>query len=247
MYYYRLGNIPPKRHTQFRQPDGSLYKEELVSSEGFSGIYSNLYHINPPTRIKMVKESVPFGPKRVEKYDLRQTHLNTSKVGTTGDDFLSARKVLLTNSDCSISICSPTKRKMDYFYKNAEGDEVLYIHDGQGSLISQFGKLDIRKGDYVVIPRTVIYKLEFEEGPLRLLIIEAASPVETVKRYRSQLGQLLEHSPYCERDIRPPHELITQKEKGEFLMKIKKQGFLHQYVYDYSPLDLVGWDGFLWP
>jgi homogentisate 1,2-dioxygenase len=247
MYYYRLGNIPPKRHTQFRQPDGSLYKEELVSSEGFSGIYSNLYHINPPTRIKMVKDAVPFGPKRIEKYDLRQTHLNTSKVENTGDDFLSARKVLLTNSDCSISICSPTKRKMDYFYKNAEGDEVLFIHDGQGSLISQFGKLDIRKGDYVVIPRTVIYKLEFEEGPLRLLIIEAASPVETVKRYRSQLGQLLEHSPYCERDIRPPHELITQKEKGEFLMKIKKQGFLHQYVYDYSPLDLVGWDGFLWP
>jgi homogentisate 1,2-dioxygenase len=247
MYYYRLGNIPPKRHTQFRQPDGSLYKEELVSSEGFSGIYSNLYHINPPTRIKTVKDAVPFGPKRIEKYDLRQTHLNTSKVGNTGDDFLSARKVLLTNSDCSISICSPTKRKMDYFYKNAEGDEVLFIHDGQGSLISQFGKLDIRKGDYVVIPRTVIYKLEFEEGPLRLLIIEAASPVETVKRYRSQLGQLLEHSPYCERDIRPPHELITQKEKGEFLMKIKKQGFLHQYVYDYSPLDLVGWDGFLWP
>lgn len=247
MYYYRLGNIPPKRHTQFRQPDGSLYKEELVSSEGFSGIYSNLYHINPPTRIKQVKEPVPFGPKRIEKYDLLQTHLNTSKVATTGDDYLSARKVLLTNSDCSISICSPRQRKMDYYYKNAEGDEVLFVHDGAGSLISQFGKLDIRKGDYVVIPRTVIYKLEFHEGPLRLLIVESASPVETVKRYRNQLGQLLEHSPYCERDIRPPHELVTETGKGEFLVKIKKQGYLHQYVYDYSPLDLIGWDGFLWP
>ena len=247
MYYHRLGKIPPKRHTQFRQPDGSLYKEELVSSEGFSGIYSNLYHINPPTRIKELKEPVRYGAKRVEDYALRQTHLNTSKVTTTGEDYLDARKVLLMNADCAISICSPRKRTMDYFYKNAEGDEVLYVHDGKGTLISPFGKLDIRQGDYIVIPRTVIYKLEFEDGPLRLLIIESASPIETVKRYRNQLGQLLEHAPYCERDIRPPHELITETQKGDFLLKIKKQGFLHQYIYDYSPLDLIGWDGFLWP
>lgn len=247
MYYHRLGKIPPKRHTQFHQPDGSLYKEELVSSEGFSGIYSNLYHINPPTRIKALKEPVRYGAKRVDDYALRQTHLNTSKVTTTGEDYLDARKVLLMNADCAISICSPRKRTMDYFYKNAEGDEVLYVHDGKGTLISPFGKLDLRQGDYIVIPRTVIYKLEFEEGPLRLLIIESTSPVETVKRYRNQLGQLLEHAPYCERDIRPPHELITETHSGEFLLKIKKQGFLHQYIYDYSPLDLIGWDGFLWP
>jgi homogentisate 1,2-dioxygenase len=123
----------------------------------------------------------------------------------------------------------------------------LFIHDGKGTLTSQFGKLEVRQGDYIVIPRTVIYKIEFEEGPLRLLIIEAASPVETVKRYRNQLGQLLEHAPYCERDIRPPHELVTDISKGEFLIKIKKQGYLHPYVYAHSPLDLVGWDGFLWP
>ncbi|HEX8061132.1 MAG TPA: homogentisate 1,2-dioxygenase, partial [Cyclobacteriaceae bacterium] len=183
MYYYRLGEIPHKRHTQFRQPDGSLYKEELVSSEGFSGIYSNLYHIYPPTRIKGIDKQELYGPTILTDYALRQTHLNTSKVGATGDDFLEARKVLLKNSDCSIAICSPKNRKMDYFYKNAEGDEVLFIHDGEGVLISQFGKLPIHKGDYVVIPRTVIYKLEFNEGPLRLLIIESASPIETVKRY----------------------------------------------------------------
>ncbi|MEQ9414455.1 MAG: homogentisate 1,2-dioxygenase, partial [Cyclobacteriaceae bacterium] len=201
MYYHRLGKIPPKRHTQFRQPDGSLYKEELVSSEGFSGIYSNLYHIIAPTRIKEISDPVKYGPKMIKDYALRQTHLNTSKVETTGDDYLSARKVLLMNNDCSISICSPKQRKMDYFYKNAEGDEVIYVHDGSGVLISQFGKLEIKQGDYVVIPRTVIYKLEFNDGPLRLLIVESASPIETVKRYRNQLGQLLEHSPYCERDI----------------------------------------------
>jgi homogentisate 1,2-dioxygenase len=247
MYYHHLGKYPPKRHTQFRQPDGSLYKEEVVSSEGFSGIYSILYHINPPTQIRALKEPVKYGPSVLENYGLRQTHLNTSKVTTTGGDYLDARKVLLMNNDCSLAICSPTKRSMDYFYKNAEGDEVLFIHDGSGSLVSQFGKLDFRQGDYVVIPRTVIYKLQFNEGPLRLLIIESASPVETVKRYRNQLGQLLEHSPYCERDIRPPEELVTDSTKGEYLIKIKKLGHLHQYVYDHSPLDVVGWDGFLWP
>ena len=207
MYYHRLGNIPPKRHTQFRQPDGSLYKEELVSSEGFSGIYSNLYHVFSPTRIKEVKTVEKISVKTVAEYKLLQTHLNTSKVGETGEDFLSARKTLLVNNDCALSICAPQKRSMDYFYKNAEGDEVIFIHDGKGTLTSQFGKLEIRQGDYVVIPRTVIYKLDFEAGPLRLLIIESASPIETVKRYRNQLGQLLEHSPYCERDIRPPQEL----------------------------------------
>jgi homogentisate 1,2-dioxygenase len=247
MYYHRLGKIPPKRHTQFRQPDGSLYKEEVVSSEGFSGIYSIQYHIHPPTRIKSLKEPIRFGPTQVDNYALRQTHLNTSKVTNTGKDFLEARKVLLKNNDCSLAICSPSQRKMDFFYKNAEGDEVLFIHDGSGSLISPFGRLDFKQGDYVVIPRTVIYKLEFNDGPLRLLIIESASPIETVRRYRNQLGQLLEHSPYCERDIRPPHELITDTSKGEFAVKIKKQGHLHEYVYEHSPLDLVGWDGFLWP
>ncbi|HEY8934238.1 MAG TPA: homogentisate 1,2-dioxygenase [Cyclobacteriaceae bacterium] len=247
MYYHRLGKIPPKRHTQFRQADGSLYSEELVTSEGFSGIYSSLYHINPPTRIKSLQEPVKYGPSKINDYALRQTHLNTSKVTHTGDDYLSARKVLLMNNDCSISICSPKQRRMDYFYKNAEGDEVLFVHDGKGKFISQFGTLDVRQGDYIVIPRTVIYKLEFEEGPLRLLIIESASPIETVKRYRNQLGQLLEHSPYCERDIRAPQELVTNTAKGDYLMKIKKQGYLHHYVYEHSPLDVVGWDGFLWP
>jgi homogentisate 1,2-dioxygenase len=247
MYYHRLGKIPPKRHTQFRQPDGSLYREELVTSEGFSGIYSTLYHTHPPTRIKSVGEPVKYGAKKIESYNLRHTHLNTSGVKSTGTDYLNARKVLLTNNDCSISICSPSQRKMNFFYKNAEGDEVLFVHDGSGSLISPLGKLEFRQGDYIVIPRTIIYKLEFNDGPLRLLILESASPVETVKRYRNQLGQLLEHSPYCERDIRPPGELQTDNSKGDFLIQIKKQGHLHQYIYDYSPLDLVGWDGFLWP
>jgi homogentisate 1,2-dioxygenase len=245
-YYHKLGEIPPKRHTQFRQPDGSLYKEELVSSKGFSGIYSNLYHIEAPTRIKEIQDPLAYGPKRIETV-MKPTHLNTSEAGITGNDYLDARKVMLVNNDVSLALCIPKEKSMDYYYKNAEGDEVIFIHDGNGWLISQFGKLRIKQGDYVIIPRTTIYKVEWDKGPVRLLIIESASPVETVKRYRNELGQLMEHSPYCERDIRPPSELITDTGNKETLVKIKKSGYLHQYVYATSPLDLVGWDGYLFP
>ncbi|HAA11363.1 MAG TPA: homogentisate 1,2-dioxygenase [Cytophagales bacterium] len=246
-YYHRLGEIPPKRHIQFRQPDNSLYHEELVSSKGFSGIYSNLYHIYPPTRVEKVLESVDYGFAIASDYTLKQTHLNTSGVTTTGDDYLESRLPLLTNADVTLHLCSPTQRSMDYYYKNGEADEIIYIHDGNGYLTSQFGRLRIRQGDYVVIPRTTIYKLEWDEGPLRLLIIESTGPVETVRRYRNELGQLLEHSPYCERDIRPPMELEPEREQGEYIVKIKKLGQLHQYVYAHSPFDLIGWDGFLFP
>jgi homogentisate 1,2-dioxygenase len=246
-YYYKLGKIPPKRHTQFRQPDGSLYKEELVSSRGFSGIYSNLYHVYAPTRIKEVLASEEFKVKAVKDYSLKQTHLNTSKIGFTGNDFLRGRKMLFTNRDVTFGLLHAENLSMDYYYKNAEADEVLYIHDGTGMLHSQFGSLEMKTGDYIVIPRTTIYKVEWNNGPARILVIESNSPVETVKRYRNDLGQLLEHSPYCERDIRPPFELKTETEKGEYLVKMKKEGFLHNYLYEHSPFDLVGWDGFLFP
>ena len=246
-YYHKLGKIPPKRHTQFRQQDGSLYAEELVSSRGFSGIYSNLYHTNPPTRVEKVGQSYGWKAEIASEYDLKHTHLNTSKVENTGDDFLDARKVLLKNKDVSMAICRPSARSMNYYYKNGQADEVIFIHDGNGWLHSQFGKLRIKQGDYVVIPRTTIYKAVWDEGPLKLLIIESNNPVETVKRYRNELGQLLEHAPYCERDIRPPAELVTEKEKGDYLVKIKHNDRLHEYRYETSPFDLVGWDGYLFP
>jgi homogentisate 1,2-dioxygenase len=246
-YYYKLGQIPPKRHTQFRQPDGSLYAEELVSSYGFSGIYSNLYHAVAPTKVTEVGDPVPYRFDLIKDRPLLQTHLQTSKADRTGADFLEARKALLANQDVTLSICNPSKKGMDYFYKNGEADEVLFVHDGSGYLDSQFGRLHFRQGDYIVIPRTVIYKIQFETDNTRLLIIESFSPVETVKRYRNELGQLLEHSPYCERDIRPPSELVTHKETGRFEIKIKKNGFLHPYFYGQHPLDIVGWDGFLYP
>lgn len=246
-YYYRLGKIPAKRHIQFRQPDNSLYFEELVSSKGFSGIYSNLYHTYAPTRIKKVGESIPVPLKILTDRPLLQTHLKTSISKNTGTDFLEGRKILMANHDLRIAICNLENCKMDYYYKNGEADELLYIHDGSGYLDSQFGRLRFQKGDYVVIPRTTIYRLVFDNQPVRMLITESMTPIETVKRYRNELGQLLEHSPYCERDIHPPQELVTETEKGEYTVKIKKGGFIHQYVYEHSPLDLVGWDGFLYP
>jgi homogentisate 1,2-dioxygenase len=246
-YYHSLGEIPPKRHIQFRQPDGTLYHEELVSSKGFSGIYSTLYHTYPPTRVKQLLESIPSKVKKLDNTTLKQVHLNTSGITNTGTDYLSARKPLMTNSDVTISIVCPTEKKMDIYYKNGEADEVIFVHDGTGWLHSQFGSLEIRKGDYVVVPRTTIYQFEWDEDPVRLLITESYGPVETVKRYRNELGQLLEHSPYCERDIRPPSILKTEVDKSEYLIKVKKGGYVHQYLYEHSPFDLVGWDGFLYP
>ena len=247
MFYHKLGEIPPKRHTQFRKPDGNLYHEELVSSRGFSGIYSNLYHIHPPTRIREVQKVKDFKYEIDKSYGLKQTHLNTSKIETTGEDFLDSRKYLLANNEVALALCHPTSKKMDYYYKNAEGDEIIFVHDGSGTFYSQYGKIEVRQGDYIVVPRTTIYRFEWNEEPVKLLVIESKHPVETPNRYRNDLGQLLEHSPFCERDIRGPEELVTEKDKGEYLLKIKKHAQLHQYLYDHSPFDLVGWDGFLWP
>ena len=241
-YYHRLGEIPPKRHTQFRQPDKSLYKEELVSSKGFAGIYSNLYHMYSPTSVEAIEQPERYDTKLLENYPLQHTHLKTANLSHTGTEFLSARKVLLKNADVSMAICCPSSAHMDYYYKNASADEILFVHEGEGHLYSQFGDLSIRKGDYVVIPRTTIYKLEWKKNVSpKLLIIESAQPIETVARYRNGLGQLLEHSPYCERDIRPPHALITEHSEGLYRVKIKKEGYLHSYLYKHSPFDLIGW------
>ncbi len=246
-YYYKLGKIPPKRHIQFRDEQHALYQEELVSSKGFSGVYSILYHKYPPTAIQEIKRPVALKEKILEDYPLQPIHLKTSTVQTTGQDYLDARKILLKNNDCAIGICNPELRKMDYFYKNGEADELVFVHEGSGYLISQFGRLRVVPGDYVVIPRTTVYKFTWDEAPVRLQITEIYSPIETVSRYRNELGQLLEHSPYCERDIRPPEELVPDLKKGEHRIKIKKGGLLHEYVYHHSPLDIVGWDGYLYP
>lgn len=244
-FYYKLGEIPPKRHTQFRQEDGSLYAEELVSSYGFSGIYSNLYHKHPPTQIEKLVGKVNVKIEEAPE-ELEPVHLKAGSLEETGKDFLEARVPMLYNNDVAIHVCNVPAHETEYYYKNGHADELLYIHDGEGELITQFGRLPFKKYDYVIIPRTTIYRIKFASEKNRLLITESFSPIETPKRYRSELGQLLEHSPFCERDFHPPVNIITE-DKTNVEVKVKKGDYLFSYIYAHSPFDVVGWDGFLFP
>ncbi|MBB6460554.1 homogentisate 1,2-dioxygenase [Flammeovirga kamogawensis] len=245
-YYYRLGKIPPKRHTQFRKEDGSLYHEELVSSLGFSGIYSNIYHKIPPTKVKAIGERIPYGYTLDKEHGLKMAHLKTSEVYVTGQSFMDARVPLMANNQTIISICYPENLQSDSYFKNADGDELIYCYEGMGEMLSQFGLLPFKKGDYIVIPRTTIYKLKSLEK-CKFLIVESKAPIETVGRYRNELGQLLEHSPYCERDLHPPTHLPKSNKHEEYKIFIKKDDYLNTYVYEHDPLDVIGWDGFLYP
>jgi homogentisate 1,2-dioxygenase len=245
-YYYTLGEIPPKRHTQFRQPDGSLYHEEVMGIHGFAGIQSILYHLHPPTRIQKVEvESVveiPFEDQGM----LRPRHLLSANI-PVGGDAIEGRIPLMGNSDVIVSVARPDK-PMSYWYKFAHGDEVLFVHDGSGVLESQFGHLRYRPGDYLVIPTGVQWRLIPDEGvEQRLLVIEANGHIEPPKRYINRYGQFLEHSPYCERDIRPPDQLFTHDEPGESELRVKARGVITRYIYGHHLHDVVGWDGHLWP
>lgn len=244
-FYHKLGKIPQKRHVQFRKPDGSLYREEVVGTEGFSGISSILYHIYPPTKVKKILNTEDIGYNKWESGKLRHHHLKTINAPASGDA-VSGRKVLMFNNDVSLGICIPTEQ-MNYFYKNGEGDEVIFVHEGEGTIESQYGKLDYKYGDYIIIPRGVIHKYILSSDKTRFLVIESRSPVYTPSRYKNSFGQHLEHSPFCERDFRVPSELITIDETGEFLVKIKKFNKLHHYIYDFHPWDVVGWDGYFYP
>ena len=246
MHYYSLGSIPPKRHTQFRKPDGSLYKEELFSTEGFSDLHSLLYHCNPPTQIVQVGEPYSVAPKIIEDKQLKHRSLKGWNVAPE-EDYIKSRKPLLVNADCKISVAAPTKSMTDYFFKNADADEVIFIHKGDGTLKTMYGNLDFGYGDYVVVPRGTIYQLEFKGTDNRLLIVESTGPITSPKRYRNKFGQLMEHAPYCERDIRKPNKLETHDVKGEFLFYIKKQDIIYPYSYLNHPFDVIGWDGYVYP
>ncbi len=246
MHYYKLGEIPRKRHTQFRKKDGSLYSEELFSTEGFSHNYSNLYHTHPPTQIIQVGDPKDVRPETVHDRQLKHRCLMGYQIAPA-DDYLQSRKPVLINNDCKIILAAPKKGNDQYFFKNADADEVIFIHEGTGKLRTQYGNLKFKYGDYVVIPRGTIYKIEFDTPDNRLLIVESYSPVVTPKRYRNQFGQLLEHSPFCERDIIKPSELETHEEKGEFLLYIKKEDKMYPYHYQNHPFGVIGWDGFVYP
>jgi len=246
MYYYKLGQVPHKRHTQFRKPDGTLYSEQLFSTEGFSNDSSLLYHCHPPTMIISTDAPVDIAPKVAEERMLKHRSFEGFKVKPAAD-YLESRVPVLVNSDVHLSLAAPQQSMTQYFFKNADADEVIFIHEGKGILKTQYGKIPFEYGDYVVIPRGTIYQLSFETPQNRMLIIESFSPVVPPKRYLSKYGQLLENSPYCERDIRPPLDLETFDEKGDFLLKVKKKSVLYGLHYGHHPFDVVGWDGCCYP
>ena len=244
--YHHLGKVPPKRHTQFRKPNGDLYYEQLFGTIGFDGMASLMYHVHRPTQVKAIGQERDLTPKIAVAKNLTSRKLIGFNVAPE-DDWIDARKTLLVNSDIHIGVAAPRHSMTDYFYKNADADELLFIHKGTGTLKSIFGNISFKYGDYLVIPRGVIYQLEFDSEDNRILYAESFHPIYTPKRYRNWFGQLLESAPYCERDYKLPENLQTHDELGEFVLKIKKQGMLHELVYASHPFDVVGWDGYHYP
>lgn len=245
-YYYQLGDIPHKRHTQFRKADGGLYSEQLFSTEGFSSDYSLLYHCHPPTQIIRTEPQLDVSPEVAEERMLRHRsfegfHLQPER------DYLLSRRAVLVNNDCHIVLSACQESMKDYFFKNADADEVIFVHEGEGVLKTMYGDLPFGYGDYLVVPRGTIYQMDFKTTSNRLFIVESFSPVRFPKRYMSRFGQLLEHSPFCERDVRPPVNLVTHDEKGDFLVRVKKKGMLYGLHYGHHPFDVVGWDGCCYP
>jgi homogentisate 1,2-dioxygenase len=245
-FYHRMGQIPSKRHTQYRKPDGTLYSEELVSTEGFSSIYSLVYHCHPPTLVKHIGEPYSVAPKAKVETNLQNRSFLTFNTAPQ-DDFLKSRTILLYNRDLYITSAAPKKSMTEYFYKNADADEVIFIHEGSGTLKTIFGEIPFEYGDYLVVPRGIIYQLHFNDENNRLFITESFSPIRPPKRYLNNYGQFLEHSPFCERDIKLPQNLRTHDELGEFKVMIKKQDMIFPYTLGAHPFDAIGWDGYQYP
>jgi len=253
-YYTRLGELPKARHTQFRRPDGALYSEELFGTEGFVGPTTTMYHIHPPTQVAGWKTLYSTRPEYVEVDTMRMRHLKTMPMKPHGDP-VTGRIILFGNADCEMSICVPNDA-MKYHFKNAQGDECLFIHFGTGTLCTSFGTLRFGPKDYIIIPKGTVYRMVFDpvkgkdEPHPRFLCIETAngSHILPPPRYLSkQTAQFLEHSPYCERDLRLPQPPLTCDERGEFEVRIKARNCVHSYIYPYHPLDIVGWDGCYYP
>ena len=241
-FYQKRGEIPNKRHIQFRDNSGNLYWEELISREGFSHMYSNVYHIHPPTGVEAVGQ---FKKKELIATDKthRHHHIRTANLDSNGDA-ISSRIPLFFNSDVVISKAH-VNESMDSLYRNGNADEVLFIHTGSGKLKSNFGNLALTPGDYVVIPRGVIWQIDVKED-MRILVTESSAPIETPTRYRNKFGQLLEHSPFSERDIRTP-DFIGPVDDSPIDVEVKLHQGIQIYGYQHHPFDLVGWDGYYFP
>ena len=245
-HYIVKGKIPNKRHIVFEKPEGGLYAEEVISSEGFSDLYSIVYHLNPPTKVIKIDEPVDVTPQTAVEKNLQNRSLKGFKVKPE-NDYLTSRKTVLFNDDIQLILAAPKKSMTDYFFKNAHADEMIFVHKGSGVFKSVYGNLPFAKGDHIVIPRGTVYQFDFNDEDNRLFIVESYAPLRFPKRYVNSEGQLLEHAPFYQRDIKVPQALITHEEQGDFLIKIKSQNTIYGYHYEYHPFDAVGWDGYHYP
>ncbi len=243
--YHTLGTIPQKRHTVSRQANGNLYQEELVGTQGFAGMSSLVYHLYPPTRVKQKDKAYSVAPKVVIDNGLDCMSFKGFNLQPEAD-YLKSRKTLFVNAGMHIGLAAPME-STPYFFKNADADEMIFIHEGSGTLFTMYGELHFKYGDYIIIPRGTVYKIHFDTDKNRLLYVESFTPIFTPSRYRNQFGQLLEHSPFCERDIIRPSNLKTYDEEGEFDIFIKKRGMMFPYQYANHPFDVAGWDGYHYP
>jgi homogentisate 1,2-dioxygenase len=244
--YHKLGKFPNKRHIQYRKENGDLFVEQLFGTEGFSGLASLLYHTYRPTIVKSIGETKDLAPVIAHTKNLK-AHRFLGFQAPPVDDFLESRIPLMVNNDVIVGVAAPRKSMKDYFYKNADADEMLFIHEGKGVLKTMVGQIPFEYGDYLIIPRGMIYQIEFETENNRLLYLESFSPIYTPRHYRNKFGQLGEHAPFCERDYKLPQDLETYDQKGDFEIKIKKQSLLYSYIYGSHPFDVVGWDGYCYP
>lgn len=245
MSYIRQGKIPQKRHTVFKSDDDKFYYEQLFGTEGFHGISSLLYHLHRPTQIRSIGKTVDATPKIAVEKNVTPRMFKGMQI-TPEDDYLDSRKFLLVNHDLKMGLAKP-RRSPDYFYKNAACDELIFIHEGEGVLKTFLGDLTFGRGDYLIIPRGTIYQMNFSGENNVHFVLESQSPIYTPKRYRNEFGQLLEHSPFCERDIVAPELREPVDAKGDFLIKVKKDNLIHDFIYATHPFDVVGWDGYFYP
>ncbi len=253
--YHKLGDFPQKRHTVYENPNGGLYYEQLFGTEGFNGHSSLLYHTHRPTQVKEIVKSYSVEPKIAIGKNIKSLLLKGFDLKPI-PDFLESRKPMLVNRDCTIGLAAPQESLTKYFYKNADADELIFIHKGKGKLRTMMGNIPFEYGDYLIIPRGIIYQIEFDSSDSelekqttenRLFYVESFAPFYTPKRYKNESGQHLEHAPFCERDFKLPTELETHDEKGDFLIKIKKEGMMHEVIYATHPFDVIGWDGYNFP
>ena len=246
-FYHKVGEIPKVKHTTFYKPDGkSLYREELVSSIGFSGVYSNVYHHNLPTALESLQEIKLNSVLPWEDAPLSNLHFSTEDT-KKGGDFIESRITYLANAHCRIS-CAHVTEDTERFYRNARAAEFVFIHRGTGFLLTQYGRNIFGPGDQIIIPKATTYQLKFDHYEnTKVFIAESDTPFDIPNHFRNDYGQMAEHAPYCERDFRPPEYMPPSQETGRFSVIVKTADRFYEHVTPNHPFDAVGWDGYLYP